>query len=306
MTNPTWRPEIVVDESSARDLIRAQFPNVDATSVEPMGFGYDNTAFVVDATYVFRFPRRTIAAALIERELAVLPSIAPMLPVAIPIPAFAGTATPAYPWPFAGYERIAGIPVSALELSDERRLALAPAIGTFLRALHAIEPPHPVRAALPGDLIGRLNPARCLPLATQRLAELEIAGVVADVEPFIDYLVRNPPGECERARVVHGDMYARHLLLDDAMQLCGVIDWGDVHFGDPALDLAVVMTTLPPGARVPFEREYGPVAPAMWNRARYRAIFHAVMVAQYGLTAGDPEMLRIGLHALKYLRASDC
>jgi aminoglycoside phosphotransferase (APT) family kinase protein len=304
VTLPIWHPEIVIDRAAARELIRSQFPSVDSSSIEPMGFGYDNTAFLVGGRYVFRFPRRTIAAGLIEREIAVLPSIAPMLPAAIPIPVFAGVATDSYPWPFAGYERIAGIPASALELTDQQRLALAPAIGRFLRALHAVEPSGSVRDALPGDLIGRLDPVRCLPLATERLAELELAGIVSDVEPFIEVLARNPPGVCERHTLVHGDLYARHVLLDDGMQLSGVIDWGDVHFGDPALDLAVVLTTLPHGARDSFEEFYGPVAQPVWNRARYRAIYHAVMVTEYGYTTGDAEMLRIGLRALNYLRAS--
>ena len=36
---------------------------------------------------------------------------------------------------------------------------------------------------------------------------------------------------------VHGDLYSRHLLVDDAGRPCGVIDWGDCHVGDPAVDL---------------------------------------------------------------------
>ncbi len=39
--------------------------------------------------------------------------------------------------------------------------------------------------------------------------------------------------------LMHGDLYARHLLLDESFQLSRVIDWGDLHAGDGAVDLAV-------------------------------------------------------------------
>jgi hypothetical protein len=42
---------------------------------------------------------------------------------------------------------------------------------------------------------------------------------------------------------VHGDLYARHLLISDDRQLACVIDQGDVHRGDPA----VASDTLPLG-----------------------------------------------------------
>jgi aminoglycoside phosphotransferase (APT) family kinase protein len=302
---PIWHPEIVVDEATARALIRSQFPNIDAGSVEPLGFGYDNTAFLVDGTLVFRFPRRTIAVALIEREVTVLPAIAPMLPLPIPVPVYVGIGSEAFPWPFAGYERVAGVNASALELSTAQRADFARPLGEFLRALHAIEPSGRVRDALPGDLIGRLDSTRCLPLATERLAELEAAGLVSDSEPFIDYLVRNIPSPCKRPRLVHGDLYARHLLLDDRAHLHGVIDWGDTHLGDPALDLSIVVAMLPRSARDVFEGAYGLVEPEVWKRARYRAIYHSVMVAFYGKNADDPEMLRIGLSALENLRTPE-
>ena len=51
---------------------------------------------------------------------------------------------------------------------------------------------------------------------------------------------------------VHGDLYARHLLLDDHKKLCGVIDWGDVHLGDRALDLSIAYSFLPAEARLCF------------------------------------------------------
>ena len=46
-----------------------------------MGAGWDNTAYLVNGEWVFRFPRRTIAVPLLEAEGRVLPKLAPRLPL---------------------------------------------------------------------------------------------------------------------------------------------------------------------------------------------------------------------------------
>ncbi|HTA39092.1 MAG TPA: phosphotransferase [Candidatus Acidoferrales bacterium] len=299
---PVWHPEIAVDQAGARALISAQFPQLDASRVEAIGFGFDNTAFLVGGAYVFRFPRRAVAVALMEREMAVLPIVAPLVPIAIPVPILAGRPDGTYPWPFAGYELLDGSTASSLNLSDADCERIAAPLGAFLRRLHSGHVRQAVGDALPGDLFGRLDHARRLPLATERIAELESAGILHDVEALLGYMAQHPPAVCSDPCVVHGDMYARHLLLDDGKNVCGVIDWGDAHVGDPALDLAIALTMLPERALPVFLAAYGDVAAATWERATYRAIYHSVLVAHYGYTSGDAEMLRTGVDSLANLR----
>jgi aminoglycoside phosphotransferase (APT) family kinase protein len=300
---PIWHPEIAIDDTAAQALIRAQFPKLDASRIEAIGFGFDNTAFLVGDAYVFRFPRRAIAVALLEREMAVLPTIAPLVPVPIPVPIFAGRPGGTYPWPFAGYKLLNGSIASSLILSETDRERIAAPLGAFLSRLHSAEVRDAVGDALPGDEIGRLDHARRLPLATERIAELESAGILRDVEPLLEYMAQHPPAACGDSRVVHGDMYSRHLLLDGVKNVCGVIDWGDMHVGDPALDLAIALTVLPQRALPAFLAAYGDVGSASWERATYRAIYHSVLVAHYGYTAGDAEMLRTGIDALVSLQS---
>lgn len=65
---------------------------------------------------------------------------------------------------------------------------------------------------------------------------------------------------------LHGDLYARHLLVDRG-RLIGVIDWGDLMAGDPAVDLTVAVTFLPRAARASFEM----VRAGLWALAGARA-----------------------------------
>jgi aminoglycoside phosphotransferase (APT) family kinase protein len=100
------------------------------------------------------------------------------------------------------------------------------------------------------------------------------------------------------AALVHGDLHARHLLIDDGGGLCGVIDRGDVHLGDPATDLAVTHAFLPPPARAAFLAAYGPVDEGTRALARFRAVSHSALVVLYAHDAGDEHLLAEGLRAL--------
>jgi aminoglycoside phosphotransferase (APT) family kinase protein len=79
-------------------------------------------------------------------------------------------------------------------------------------------------------------------------------------------------------------------MLDDAGVISGVIDWGDLHLGDAALDLAVADLVLPPGtdAASRFSSAYGDVDASTRRRARYSAIYNAALFTEYGLRSGDP------------------
>jgi len=62
-----WTAEVEVTPQLAADLIREQFPDLGARRVTVLATGWDNTAFLVEGQWLFRFPRR---------EIAVLPRLA--------------------------------------------------------------------------------------------------------------------------------------------------------------------------------------------------------------------------------------
>jgi aminoglycoside phosphotransferase (APT) family kinase protein len=285
----TWTPEHVVSTGLARRLIHARFPDLRGVEVEPFGAGWDNTAFLAGGRLVFRFPRRAIAVELIRVEARVLPAIAPALPLAVPVPRRVGEPGLGYPWPFAGYELLPGRPASEVGLDSARREAAAPLLGRFLRTLHDRDT---TGLDLPGDTIHRADMGRRLPDVRARIDQLVAGGLVADPRPLhrlIERLPERPPAA--PSRLCHGDLYARHLLVDDDGLPAGVIDWGDVHLGSPAVDLAICHGFLSPAARPAFLAAYGPVDPDAWAFARLRALHYAVVLMLYGSEAGDRALL---------------
>lgn len=298
-----WSPEIEIDADLARELIATQFPELEPIELQPYGAGMDNAAFLANGRFIFRFPRREIAVPLLERETRILPLLVQRVPLSIPDPRFAGSPQGAFPWIFAGYERIAGTPACSVALTDDDRSAVAPQLGAFLRALHDVDPAPLIASGLPADELGRLDHARRLPLARERFAMLEDAGAISQTQPFIALLERIAPSDADRgAAVVHGDFYARHVLVDDDHRLTGVIDWGDLHLGHPALDLMIAHTMLPPDAHAALVDAYGGVDERTWDLAKYRATYHCVLVADFGLQIGDAALLDAGLTGLRFIR----
>jgi aminoglycoside phosphotransferase (APT) family kinase protein len=301
MTMP-WTADAEISPEQARPLIESQFPNLAPARVETLGVGWDNVAFQVNEGLVFRFPRRRIAAALIEREAQALPLLAPHLPVPIPVPAFVGVPADGYPYPFAGYEMIAGMTACSVAWSDAERARNAAPLARFLAALHGIPVDEATRAWAPGDEIARTDLRKRATVAIERLRAVP-SSVLKDFK--IDTIGDHMAGLAETPPLskptcwVHGDLYARHVLVGNDHLLCGVIDWGDVHLGDPALDLSIAFSFLPLAARDVFRAAYGSIDDATWDRARFRAFHYGALLTHYGVDIGDDAIRRVGQYALQ-------
>jgi len=270
-----WTAEITVDEGLARRLIARQFPEVRMGALRLLGEGWDNTVWLVDERWVFRFPRRTVAIPGVEREMAMLRRIAPLVPLPIPEPAFVGRPDEEFPWPFFGAPYIAGREL--LVLDHSARTGLGRPLAEFLRALHSVS----VDDELPDDPMGRADMAVRVPKAEEQVAELEGEGLwrrPASVDRLFDAAVDLP--RPEPTAIVHGDLHFRHLLVDDHDRLAGVIDWGDISRGDPAVDLSVLWSLAPEGRRE-FLAVY-PISDEQLLRARILAFSLCAVLALYG------------------------
>jgi aminoglycoside phosphotransferase (APT) family kinase protein len=302
-----WTAEREVSPELAAALIGDQFPALcagGAPSIARLGVGWDNVAYLVGGRYVFRFPQRSIAVPLLETESRLLPALAPRLPLPVPVPVFLGRPGASYPWPFQGYERLAGRTACAAALDEEARERAAVPLGRFLRALHAFPAGEAARLGAPGDTLGRADLPKRVQQARDRLAEVRGRGL-GGASPALDEVCAaaaeeraSPPPPA----LVHGDLYVRHLLADERGDLAGVIDWGDLHLGDAALDLSIAFSFLPPPARLAFFTAYGgTLEEPTLRRARLRALHYGAILLLYGTETGDADLVREARVALAYL-----
>ena len=298
---PPWAPEVVVDAKLARDLVRGACPDLAPFWVEPFGQGWDNTAYLVNGTHVFRFPRRKIAVDLLETEARLLPAVAQSLPLAISAPTHLGAPSAAYKWPFAGYPIVPGKTACGVRATRAQRVALAPALGEFLAALHNFDPDQARALGAPPDTIRRADLSYRKAQTAERIESAAAAGLLDDPQACRVLLAGLPEDLEPRDDVlVHGDLYARHFVLD-GMSLAGVIDWGDVHLGEPGLDLSVAAGFLPPEARGPFEAAYGSIGADRWVFAKMRALVSALALIVYAADVADDDLAFEGQVALGHL-----
>jgi aminoglycoside phosphotransferase (APT) family kinase protein len=80
--------------------------------------------------------------------------------------------------------------------------------------------------------------------------------------------------------VAHGDLHLRHLLVGDDGRPTAVIDWDDICRADPAVDLVLYWSFLPPAARPAFRESY-PVSDEGLLRARVLSLFLCGALAVY-------------------------
>src|SRR4051794_679840 len=291
---PTWSPEVEVDEPLVRRLLRAQFPALAARSVRPLAEGWDSSVYLVDDRWAFRFPRRAIVLPGFALELEALPRLAPLLPVAVPVPVHVGAPSEDFPWPFAGAWLIPGHEATG----TRHRASLAVSLARALRALHEPATLAAVGGALPEDANRRADMQMRIPFAREQFEGLERAGLWHPPATAVDVLERAlelPPPVA--TAVCHGDLHFRHLIVAGGA-LRGLIDWIDVCRADPAIDLQLLWSFFDPPDRAAFLAEYGPVSAEALLRARVVALFLCAALALYGDAEGHETVAREALAGL--------
>ncbi len=107
---------------------------------------------------------------------------------------------------------------------------------------------------------------------------------------------------------LHGDLHPANILTADG-NFCGVVDFGDLCAGDPALDLAACWILLPDHEAIERFRAACPLAldDATWRRARGWAVWRAfgsLGIAAAGHPGGKPTWGPPALASLQRLTAS--
>src|SRR3954468_11098331 len=90
-----------LDDDLARRLIAAQFPRLGPVRVTGRSGGVDHHAIEVDAAWIVRFPKRAECEPMLRRELMLLPHVAPLVPIPVPVYELVGAPTPDFPFLFA-------------------------------------------------------------------------------------------------------------------------------------------------------------------------------------------------------------
>jgi aminoglycoside phosphotransferase (APT) family kinase protein len=279
--------EVDVSVGLVRRLLAEQHPDLAGLPVEVLAGGWDNLVCRLGADLLVRLPRRALAAELVAHEQRWLPELAVRLPLPVPAPVRFGAPTDAYPWPWSVVPFLPGRTAALAEPDDLRSAAAT--LGAFLAALHTPAPPD-----------APANPYRGIPLAGRHDG-------VREALAHLDRADRAPALRVWRAAAaapawdgppvwLHGDLHPANILVDRG-RIAAVIDFGDITSGDPATDLSVAWTLLPPGPRTALRDAYARADTPTWHRARGWALALSLVFLTH--SADNPLMRGIGERALR-------
>ncbi|MGO4528292.1 phosphotransferase [Paenibacillus sp. 2TAF8] len=281
-----WDAEWEVNEEQARTLIGRQFPQLSSKEVKRLGWGWDNTVFLIGDEYVFRFPRRTFAVGAIRMEGKLLPKLEAYMTIPYPKPLFFGEASDEYPAPFLGYAHVPGdFPIG---LTEECRALSAETLAKFLRRLHEF----PVQAALK---CGVQQDHRNLTDIASRKVKMEgfLSKVVEHLTPDEFGVIKAYISRLQNDRVepvntlLHGDLHFKNMLVNENGIVSGIIDWGDLSVGHPACDLSIAYSFLPPYARDVFFETYGGADEETKLLARLIAVYIPLLILMQAIDDGN-------------------
>jgi aminoglycoside phosphotransferase (APT) family kinase protein len=285
--------EVDVSAVLVRRLLAEQQPDLAGLPAELMANGWDNVLFRLGGDLVARLPRREMSAGLVAHEQRWLPMLAQRLPLPIPAPVRTGRPGLGYPWPWSIVPFLPGTVAAADPPADPRDAAVR--LGAFLAALHTPAPPD-----------APLNRFRGVPLAARTTTVMEnldlASGQVARPAALRVWEAALAAPRWDRPPVwLHGDLHPANVLVHRG-RVSGVIDFGDITSGDPAIDLAIGWMLLPGGCRGAFRDSYAAAggcaaSDAIWDRAHGWAL--ALSLVFLAHSADNRQMYGIGQRTMR-------
>ncbi|MDP4084907.1 MAG: phosphotransferase [Bacillota bacterium] len=293
-----WSPEVAIPIKKARLLIEKQFPQINPIQISHFGEGFDNTVFNVNNQYVFRFPRREIAVSLLKIENHLLPKLIKELNIAIPEPIFFGKPSNEYNWPFTGYQLVHGD--SPGLLSDETRDQSAESLAIFFRRLHQFPIEEAKELGVPYDSLERTNIVKRKAMLYEKLNKAVELQLITKEHIVFEWLKALKIKESNtKLTLVHGDCHIRNILVNERGIISGIIDWGDTHLGNPAIDLSIAYSFLSSKGRKNFFNIYGNVSLETRRLAQFFAVYISVVLILYGHDLHDEKLVTSALDSLR-------
>lgn len=257
-------------------LLATQFPQWAGLPIEPVhSAGTDNALYRLGDDLVVRLPRIHSATGQVDKEHQWLSRLAPLLPLAIPVPLAKGKPGEGYPWHWSVYRWLEGENATIGRISDPRQAALD--LAQFISALQQID-------AAGGPSPGPHNSFRGEPL---NMRDTRTRDAIAALQGTLDTAAATAVWNAAIAAPawhgppvwLHGDLLSSNLLAVQG-RLSAVIDFGCLGVGDPACDVMAAWIYLSAETRDSFRAALS-IDAATWARGRGWALSFGLIVVPY-------------------------
>ena len=274
--------EFLITLDTLRHLLETQVPWLSKHSLRPLvPGGTDHVMVQIGDSFVARLPRHTgaVHATKVEREW--LSRVARSLSMKVPKIVYSGHHDYQYPAPWSILSWVPGTPATPLDSSSlpEAGVKLAADLAKVVMELRSIRIP---------DHVGVLPQA----YRTQSLS---------DRDPYVRAALDQCDDVFDRGKIIeawehdllayeqwsgppvaaHGDLQPSNIIIDpESNAITGIIDWGGLSFGDPAVDLLPAWMLLEASSRQTFRSLCG-ADEGTWRRGRAWALSIGIVAYPY-------------------------
>jgi len=277
--------------------IRANFPELSIVSAEINRDGQYNDVLIANEALVFRFAKVQAAIETLRREVAILHHLQDQISLPIPNPSYVNIDTKVIGEVFVGYSMIPGIPLWCENFRKithpDVRQRMAIQLATFLQELHQV----PVEE-LGVELQIEDQPAYWAEMYAQiqeKLYAYMRANARQEISEHFEKFIIDLEADEFRPKLRHGDFGTGNILFDsESESIAGIIDFGSVGLGDPAVDFAGSLISFGEA----FYRDCYSVYPEMeaaLERAKFYCGTFALQEALFGFDNDDQEAFRAGM-----------
>lgn len=264
--------DFVYGRDLVRALLREQHPDLAGLELREVAGGWDNQQFRLGDELAVRMPRTERAPYLLRLEQKWLPEVAGRLPLPVPLPVRIGEPSQLFAHTWTVTRWVEGEPADRAPITQGEA---AEHLAAFLAGLH-----HDAPDGVPA------GPRHSGPRSVS----------AADFDRWLDVIAGHPQahGALEvwqkavaapvwqgTPQFLHGDLHPANVVVRDG-RLAGVVDFGDLGAGDPAVDLSAAWILLPAGSTGRFFEAYGRAGEADVARARGWAVMRALTLISVG------------------------
>jgi len=285
-----------------RDLLLDQHPDLAGLPLREVDGGWGNQMWRLGDDLAVRVQRMDTTPDHQLNERRWLPVLAPHLPLRVPVPVRVGTPSERFGKLWTVVTWVPGTPLD--RSSIDRPQHAAQTLAAFLRALHV-----PAPDDAPADSGRGAHPRDCTGGFEGFLGSVDAVVGDADAARAVWADAVAAPAWDGAPVWVHGDLHPANVVVEDGT-VTGVVDFGDLFVGDPALDLAAAWVLLPAGAARTFVTAYAP-DPSAVRRARGHAVLKSLFLmlmgqnGDRGLPGGKPGWGPLGRAALDRVLTDD-
>lgn len=218
-----------------KEAINKEFPDFNIFSVAKIGEGWDSKAFIINETWIFRFPKRLEVKNNLKKEALLLPAIQNLLNLAIPTFEYISNTNI-----FAGYKKLEGSFFNKeffIYLSGTEQEIILKQIADFLLTMHHLDLKELQHVALE-----EINYKENYEAGFMEVQEIIYPSLSTDFQQIItdsyNSYLNNRKNFTYKKSLLHNDISCNHILYNEPKKvLTGIIDFGDIAIGDPDYDL---------------------------------------------------------------------